>query len=72
MGIQPDSNHATWRAAAIFELEVGRIKSFTKDWDQKVMQIKPRWTSVKDIDNPEWNIYHTSSKVVLFFPTYSN
>jgi hypothetical protein len=30
---------ARWSAAAIFEVENGKIKSFTKDWDQKVMQV---------------------------------
>jgi hypothetical protein len=30
---------AQWSAAAIFEIENGKVKSFTKDWDQKVMQV---------------------------------
>lgn len=30
---------ARWSAAAIFEVEDGKVKSFTKDWDQKVMQV---------------------------------
>jgi hypothetical protein len=30
---------AQWSAAAIFEIEDGKVKSFTKDWDQKVMQV---------------------------------
>jgi hypothetical protein len=30
---------ARWSAAAIFEVESGKVKSFTKDWDQKVMQV---------------------------------
>ena len=30
---------ARWSAAAIFEVEGGKVKSFTKDWDQKVMQV---------------------------------
>lgn len=30
---------ARWSAAAIFEIEDGKVKSFTKDWDQKVMQV---------------------------------
>ena len=36
MGIQPNGNHGRWGAAAIFEVKGGKIKSFTKDWDQKV------------------------------------
>ena len=36
MGVKPNGNHARWSAAAIFEVEDGKIKSFTKDWDQKV------------------------------------
>jgi len=31
--------HARWSAAAIFEVEDGKIRSFTKDWDQKTMQV---------------------------------
>ena len=31
--------HARWSAAAIFEVEEGKIRSFTKDWDQKTMQV---------------------------------
>jgi hypothetical protein len=31
---------ARWSAAAIFEIDNGKIKSFTKDWDQKVMQVR--------------------------------
>lgn len=30
---------ARWSAAAIFEIEGGRVRSFVKDWDQKVMQV---------------------------------
>lgn len=30
---------ARWSAAAMFEVENGKVKSFTKDWDQKVMQV---------------------------------
>lgn len=30
---------AQWCAAAIFEVEDGKIRSFTKDWDQKTMQV---------------------------------
>ena len=30
---------ARWAAAAIFEIVDGKVKSFVKDWDQKVMQV---------------------------------
>lgn len=30
---------AAWSTAAIFEIENGKVKSFTKDWDQKTMQV---------------------------------
>lgn len=40
MGIEPNGRHARWSAAAIFEVEDGKVKSFTKDWDQKVMQVR--------------------------------
>ena len=39
--------HARWSAAAIFEVEDGKIRSFTKDWDQKTMQVscsRPKMT----------------------------
>lgn len=41
LGIQKASppRRARWSAAAIFEVEGGKVKSFTKDWDQKVMQV---------------------------------
>lgn len=38
-GIPPSERHARWCAAAIFEVEDGKIRSFTKDWDQKTMQV---------------------------------
>ena len=38
-GIEPTGLHARWSAAAIFEVEDGKIRSFTKDWDQKTMQV---------------------------------
>lgn len=55
-GIPPNGNHARWSAAAIFEVEDGLIRSFTKDWDQKVMQIQLGWAPVKESDNPRWNV----------------
>ncbi|KAG8527351.1 uncharacterized protein KY384_007503 [Bacidia gigantensis] len=55
MGIPANGNHANWSAAAIFEVEDGKIKHFTKDWDQKVMQIQLGWAPVKDSENPRWN-----------------
>lgn len=30
---------ARWSAAAIFEIEDGKVRSFTKEWDQKAMQV---------------------------------
>jgi len=38
-GIERTGRHAVWAAAAIFEVEEGKIRSFTKDWDQKTMQV---------------------------------
>jgi ketosteroid isomerase-like protein len=38
-GIEATGKHAMWTAAAIFEVEDGKIRSFTKDWDQKTMQV---------------------------------
>ncbi|KAK5135160.1 hypothetical protein LTR08_005546 [Meristemomyces frigidus] len=56
LGIEANGNHAEWSAAAIFEVEDGKIRSFTKDWDQKNMQIKLGWAPVNESDNPRWNI----------------
>jgi len=44
--------NARWSATAIFEIENGKIKSFTKHWSQKIMQVSDliedsklrRWT----------------------------
>lgn len=38
-GIEATGRHARWCAAAIFEVEGGKVRSFTKDWDQKTMQV---------------------------------
>lgn len=38
-GIEATGKKARWSAAAIFEVEEGKIRSFTKDWDQKTMQV---------------------------------
>lgn len=38
--IEATGKKARWSAAAIFEVEDGKIRSFTKDWDQKVMQVR--------------------------------
>jgi hypothetical protein len=46
---------ARWCAAAIFEIEDGKVKSFTKDWDQKIMQIQLGWAPVKESEDPRWN-----------------
>ncbi|KAK5174168.1 uncharacterized protein LTR77_001248 [Saxophila tyrrhenica] len=56
-GIQPNGNHARWSAAAIFEVEDGKVKSFTKDWDQKTMQVQLKWAPVNvyESDDPRWD-----------------
>jgi major membrane immunogen (membrane-anchored lipoprotein) len=64
-GIEANGNHAQWSAAAIFEVEDGKIKSFTKDWDQKVMQIQLGWAPVNESDDPRWN------KTALTYPEKS-
>lgn len=38
-GLEKTGRHAKWCAAAIFEVEDGKVKSFSKDWDQKTMQV---------------------------------
>lgn len=42
-------------AAAIFEVENGKVRSFTKDWDQKVMQIQLGWAPVTGSEDARWN-----------------
>lgn len=37
--IEATGKHAQWCAAATFEVDDGKIRSFTKDWDQKTMQV---------------------------------
>ncbi|KAK3723635.1 hypothetical protein LTR37_001516 [Vermiconidia calcicola] len=54
--LEPNNNHARWSAAAIFEVEEGKIRSFTKDWDQKVMQIQLGWAPVNESEDPRWNV----------------
>ncbi|KAK5460948.1 hypothetical protein LTS15_003011 [Exophiala xenobiotica] len=54
-GIPASSKHARWAAAAIFEVDDGKIKSFTKDWDQKTMQIQLGWAPVNESKDPRWN-----------------
>lgn len=56
MGIEPNGNHARWSAAAILEVENGKIRSFTTDWDQKVMQMQLGWAPVNETVNPRWNV----------------
>ena len=55
LGIKATGKEAQWCAAAIFEVEDGKIRSFTKDWDQKTMQIQLGWAPVSESDNPRWN-----------------
>lgn len=38
-GIEATGRRAQWCAAAIFEVEGDKIRSFTKDWDQKTMHV---------------------------------
>lgn len=52
---------AKWSAAAIFEVENGKIKSFTKDWDQKVMQVW--YFEAQRICREEWLMHSRSSSV---------
>lgn len=55
-GIKATGKHAQWSAAAIFEVEDGKIRSFTKDWDQKTMQVSdvaPRNEVVIDTDKEQ-------------------
>ena len=33
-GIEPSGRRAHWAASAIFEVEGGKVKSFTKEWDK--------------------------------------
>ncbi|KUI52936.1 hypothetical protein VP1G_00466 [Cytospora mali] len=54
-GIEATGRRARWCAAAIFEVEEGRIRSFTKDWDQKTMQIQLGWAPVTESKDPRWN-----------------
>jgi hypothetical protein len=54
-GIERSMKQAKWAAAAIFEVENGKIRSFTKDWDQKTMQIQLGWAPVEQSEDPRWN-----------------
>ncbi|KAF2495493.1 NTF2-like protein [Lophium mytilinum] len=42
-GIQPTGNKASWTASAIFEVEDGKVKSFTKEWDKLNMWKQLGW-----------------------------
>ncbi|KAF4426665.1 hypothetical protein FACUT_9748 [Fusarium acutatum] len=37
-GICKTGRHAQWSAVAIIQVKDGKMRSFTKDWDQKTMQ----------------------------------
>ena len=54
-GIDATKRKAKWAAAAIFEVKDGKILSFTKDWDQKTMQIQLGWAPVNKSEDPRWN-----------------
>jgi predicted ester cyclase len=42
-GIETTGKHARWTAAALFEVEGGRITSFTKEWDKLSMWKQLGW-----------------------------
>jgi predicted ester cyclase len=42
-GIEPTGKHAKWTAAALFEVEGGKIRSFTKEWDKLHMWRQLGW-----------------------------
>lgn len=42
-GIKASGRKARWSAAAIFEIEEGKVKSFTKDWDKLLMWKQLGW-----------------------------
>lgn len=42
-GLQASGRKANWTAAAIFELEDGKIKGFTKEWDKLNMWKQLGW-----------------------------
>ncbi|RAQ51703.1 hypothetical protein AFGD_006218 [Aspergillus flavus] len=42
-------------ALRLSEIEDGKVKSFTKDWDQKVMQIQLGWAPVGESKDPRWD-----------------
>ena len=42
-GIEPSGKKAKWTAAAIFEVEGGKVHSFTKEWDKLNMWKQLGW-----------------------------
>jgi predicted ester cyclase len=42
-GIGPTGKKAHWTAAAIFELDNGKIKTFVKEWDKLAMWRQFGW-----------------------------
>jgi len=42
-GIEPTGNKASWAAAGIFEVENGKVKKFTKEWDKLNMWKQLGW-----------------------------
>jgi hypothetical protein len=42
-GIEASGNKASWHAAAIFEVEGGKIKGWTKEWDKLDMWKQLGW-----------------------------
>ncbi len=42
-GLPATGKHATWHAAAMFEVENGKLKTFYKDWDKLNMWTQLGW-----------------------------
>ena len=42
-GVEATGRKARWTAAAIFEVEEGKVRSFTKDWDKRSMWEQLGW-----------------------------
>lgn len=57
-GVQVESppRKARWGATAIFEAEGGRIRSFLKDWDQKVIEVSS-WASTGGLTNGGFTLW---------------
>ncbi|KAI8817452.1 uncharacterized protein EV422DRAFT_500048, partial [Fimicolochytrium jonesii] len=47
--IQPTGRKASWHAAAIFEVEDGKLKKFVKEWDKLLMWTQFGWNRGADL-----------------------